>query len=493
MAVIFRIAIRNLREHKAKTLIIGIIIGLGIAILVIGNSMMETASRGIEKSFTENFSGHIMISGRTDYTLSLFGLQNPSSINEIIPVIPEYTRVLEYVRSHPHVEKVTSQITGRAMISFEDKGNTIVLLFGIDPESYRNMFPDNIEILDGELLKTGEEGILLSEKTVREIKDDTKTSVRVGDSIIIHNIPGPAGMKIREVPVKGIFRFIYSNEMLDRTNLIDMENHRVLSAMTVGYSSEIELDDADTALLNFESQDSIFEGDTGDMMEESDIESKTVSEESLLDILGDTSERTRLSQTDSGSWHFLLVKLKNPSSIKRVMSDINIYFEKEGIPAQTADWSTSAGMMAGLALSVQSIFNIIILIIAVVAVIIIMNTLVISITERTSEIGTMRAIGAHKGFIRKMIILETLVISFIFGTSGIIFGSIILIILNLTGIPAANFFLEIIFGGKVLHPALSIISVAQSLLIIFAIGILASMYPIAVALKIQPIRAIQKA
>jgi putative ABC transport system permease protein len=136
-------------------------------------------------------------------------------------------------------------------------------------------------------------------------------------------------------------------------------------------------------------------------------------------------------------------------------------------------------------------FNILILIIAVVAIIIIMITLVISITERISEIGTMRALGAQKGFVRLMILSETIMISAVFGLIGIILGSLILFILGATGISAPNMFFEMIFGGKVLYPVISMGTILQSLFIIFLIGIISSLYPVAVALKIQPVTAIQ--
>ncbi len=51
MRVLIKIAFRNLREHKAKTLIIGIIITMGISILIVGNSMMDTATAGIKRAF----------------------------------------------------------------------------------------------------------------------------------------------------------------------------------------------------------------------------------------------------------------------------------------------------------------------------------------------------------------------------------------------------------------------------------------------------------
>lgn len=93
MAVIFRIAVRNLKQHKSKTLIIGLIIALGITVLIVGNSMMQTASKGLERSFINNFSGHIMINGQTDGSLSLAGPGGggPGHLieNEKVPVIPE--------------------------------------------------------------------------------------------------------------------------------------------------------------------------------------------------------------------------------------------------------------------------------------------------------------------------------------------------------------------------------------------------------------------
>ena len=121
-----------------------------------------------------------------------------------------------------------------------------------------------------------------------------------------------------------------------------------------------------------------------------------------------------------------------------------------------------------------------------------MNTIVISVTERIPEIGTMRAIGAQKSFIRRMIIVETLMVSVIFGIIGIALGGLVLLFLYLKGIPATNIFFQILFGGKVLHPVMSVQSLVLSLVVTATIGILASLYPVSVALKIQPVQAMQR-
>lgn len=146
MPVLVKIAIRNLREHKSKTLIIGIIIAIGITVMLLGNSLMETAARGVRRSFIDNYTGHVMISAKTEGSVSLFGLQGPQTGNEEIPRIPEYDRVYEYATSLPEVKTAASQVSGFGLFSFEDKGNQFGILFGIEPESYRSMFPDSITL-----------------------------------------------------------------------------------------------------------------------------------------------------------------------------------------------------------------------------------------------------------------------------------------------------------------------------------------------------------
>jgi putative ABC transport system permease protein len=127
--------------------------------------------------------------------------------------------------------------------------------------------------------------------------------------------------------------------------------------------------------------------------------------------------------------------------------------------------------------------------VAVVAVIIIMNTLVISITERIGEIGTMRAIGARRSFVRGMITFETLIISLVFGLAGAAVGCAALAALGARGIETSSVFLQVLFGGPVLKPVIDPASVALSLLVIPAIGLLASLYPVSVALRIEPVKA----
>ena len=112
------------------------------------------------------------------------------------------------------------------------------------------------------------------------------------------------------------------------------------------------------------------------------------------------------------------------------------------------------------------VFALAILIIAVVAVIIIMNTLVVSISERTAEIGTMRALGAQKGFVWRMLFLETLAISVLFGAVGMALGSAVVGILNAAGIPASGPSAAMIAGSSTLRPTVAASSLGGSVLLV---------------------------
>ena len=91
MLVLIRIALRNLREHTSKSLIIGTLIVLGVIIIVAGNSLLDTAERGVHRMFIDNYTGDIFISGvpRTPgASVSLFGLSGGGE-SDTTPVVAQ--------------------------------------------------------------------------------------------------------------------------------------------------------------------------------------------------------------------------------------------------------------------------------------------------------------------------------------------------------------------------------------------------------------------
>jgi putative ABC transport system permease protein len=495
--VLLKIAFRNLKEHKSKTLIIGALIMFGIAVLVVGNSFMDTVSAGIEKNYIENYTGNIFI-GSSE-------LENPALIvsNELFEsapkIIPEFERVRDHVQSLPGVEEVSGQINGVASIKWGELGEGFAFLFGVDPEEYQQMFPNGVKLESGEFLQGDEEGIVLSRTVADMINETAKDEIAPGDKVVLTTINTVSGTKIREVTVRGIHDYGEAAFDLSFISFIDQANLRIMNGMVLNTAEALALSSDEQAVLGSLDEDDLFGDSDGglfggdliaDVQLQEDISIST--EDDFLGILGDTSVRAFLSETDPNAWNYLLVKLQDGSMSDRVVKDLNAYFAAEGIDARAWDWLEGAGMSAQLADTLSVVFNVLIFIVAIVAVIIIMNTLVISVSERYGEIGTMRAIGAKKHFVRKMISLETLMITIVFGALGVILGVIILLIMGAIGIEATNQFLQILLGGDVFRPQVSGSAIIWSMLMVSIVGVIASLYPVSVALKISPLEAMNK-
>src|ERR1043165_598679 len=106
----------------------------------------------------------------------------------------------------------------------------------------------------------------------------------------------------------------------------------------------------------------------------------------------------------------------------------------------------------------------------------IMNIMLVSVTERTREIGIRMAIGARSSAVRTQFLIESIVLSLTGGTSGIILG----VVLSLA-IPA-------FLGWPTLVSALAIVG---SVLFSAAVGIFFGYYPARKAAALDPIEALR--
>lgn len=124
--------------------------------------------------------------------------------------------------------------------------------------------------------------------------------------------------------------------------------------------------------------------------------------------------------------------------------------------------TTAIAVIAGIALLVGGIG--------------VMNIMLVSITERTREIGTRKALGAPNSAIRLQFIIESIVICLIGGFIGIVLGVAL-------GISAANLL------GAAATPSVG--SIMLSLCFSMAIGIFFGYYPANKAAKMDPIEALR--
>lgn len=512
MPVTLRMALRNLVEHKAKSLIVGMLLALGMLIMVLGNSFLDASKRGIETSFTQNYTGDVIITGIADGPVSLFGVQSVGGLEET-PIIPEYEKVLAYASSLPGVKTSSGMATGFGIATTENGNNfqggpgghggsaeeddegsmmdAVMMLFGVDAANYWSLF-DTIEIVDGNFIQPGEKGLMIASDRLEKLGKYLKRDLKVGDEVLIQGMGG-SGIRLRSAKIVGTFKRVSEGAGPEQLTYLDIDTLRVLAGMTVGAAENIELTDSQTAMLAIDDLDSLFGEDAFGSIDSGTAtpNGAALTEANISSLLGDTSARERLNTADSGAWHSILLRLDDPTQTKATVAGLNAWFATEGLSLAAGDWQKAAGPYAQSVDVLRIVFTVAIVILAIVAIIIIMNTLVVSIIERTGEIGTMRALGGGRGFVRKLFAAETVTLSVVFGFIGIILAFIAAAIINAIGFEASNQFLEILFGGKVLHAVINPLALLGSLAVIISVGLVASIYPVSVALRIQPVRAMQ--
>ena len=106
----------------------------------------------------------------------------------------------------------------------------------------------------------------------------------------------------------------------------------------------------------------------------------------------------------------------------------------------------------------------------------IMNIMLVSVTERTREIGIRMAVGATEKDVRSQFLIEAIAIGLLGGAIGIVFGIV------------SSLVVSRMFGWPVL---ISAYAVVVSTLFALAIGAFFGLYPARRASRLNPIEALR--
>ncbi len=174
------------------------------------------------------------------------------------------------------------------------------------------------------------------------------------------------------------------------------------------------------------------------------------------------------------------VLTQDPEAAEAMLNSLR----EQGIQASAeVEWIRQAQNQAVV---VQAVFGGIGFISLLVAAIGIANTMMMSVYERTKEIGIMKVMGAALGDIRKMFLIESAAIGFIGGITGLLLSVAVSALLNAT--------LGSMMGEMGVEAQLSVIPIWLMVgAVAFAtlIGTLAGMVPAQRAMKLSPLAAIR--
>jgi putative ABC transport system permease protein len=123
----------------------------------------------------------------------------------------------------------------------------------------------------------------------------------------------------------------------------------------------------------------------------------------------------------------------------------------------------------------------------------VVNAMLMSVRERTREIGTMRALGMRRSRVVRLFVLEGLALGAVSAVVGAAVGGAAVLSLAATGISMKVAALSWMAGGDRLYPALLASSVLRAALSIVALSTLAALYPAFTASRLEPREALQRA
>ena len=204
-----------------------------------------------------------------------------------------------------------------------------------------------------------------------------------------------------------------------------------------------------------------------------------------------TTAQKLLTGSDHLRW--IVARVKNEDKIDETVENIrltirerhNIY-NPEGDTAKDDFKIMSQKETAKMLNAITGIFTIFLSSIAAISLIVggigVMNIMLVSVTERTKEIGLRKAVGAQRKDILEQFLIEAVVLTFLGGTIGIIFG---IILSYLSGIVL----------GNLLETNWEFIISIKSIILAFAvttiIGLGFGVFPARKAANLSPIEALR--
>jgi len=432
MGKLFLIAFRNVLQQRRRSLILGSAIAFVSMLMVVEAGFANGIQSSIFRSATVLLTGHVNVSGYYKF-----------SATSVAPLISNYKELEDWVKKEvPEAEYVATRARGFGRIISDNK-NQFALLGGVDVENEKG-FAEVLEIEEGSLDALKEPNTILIFNKHKENLD-----VELGDELLI-STPTLRGVQntisVRIAAVASDIGFLSTFTMYVPTKTI---------------RDLYQLSDTTTGVMMIYLKD------------------RNKSEEVVQRL------RNRLE----GKGYELMPKEAIPLGQKLDNA------RREGWTGQRMDvtsWQDEISFLSRAVNGIDMFARFILMFLLLIVVVGVMNVMWMAIRERTSEIGTLRAIGMPRWQVLVMFLMEAATLSTIATTVGGLLGYAIAAGANAAEIEVASTAAQLFLMRDTIFVDVDVNTVVTALVTVVLFTTAGAFFPARRAAKMPPVSAINR-
>lgn len=430
MKTLLLIAVRNLLQNRKRSLLLGSAIGLVTMLLVLLSALFNGMQTTMLRSATTLMTGHVNVAGFYKVTSGMAS-----------PVVTKYADLEQLVRKEtPGLQSVVVRGRGWGKV-ISETGSQQSAIVGIDVTKEKN-FRDVVQVKSGRIEDLGQPHTILIFESVAD-----RLEVKVGDNLTIsaqtyRGLNNTVDVRIVAI-AKNLGMFSGFNAYVPQDTIRDLY---LLDPSTTGaiqiYLHDAEQADAVTAVLRSKIQ---------------------------------------------AAGYRVMDKVSEP--FWRKFDTV----KREDWTGQKIDITTWTDEMKFMRYTLQTFSVLIAILVSVLLVIIVigvMNTLWMSIRERTREVGTLRAIGMPRSSVGAMFMIEAAVLAVAATATGTLLATLVA-----AGVNAAHLLVpkaaQLFLMSETWRLLVDVPTAVRSLVIISIVTTLGAIYPAWRAARLQPVTAMQ--
>lgn len=439
---LLKVSVRNVGRNKRRALITMITVFIGVAVLTGARGLLNGLQGEFRSSLTRKIHGDLQIHRR--------GYQDNLDANPYGLLIPAGASRAQQLSAVAGLQAWTPRLRVMALLNHQKSQTTTpVMITGISSATELRVCPRLKDALQGgELLDSSKE------QEAAAVADDDLAEAQSLDEAERRPEP-PAGSTPRAVGV-----------------------HQIMVTPSLMRGMKAEIGDEVVVLLQ----------DSGNMQQAVVATIAGVVDYAMINSASrmawmDFSTLQKVTGAGDGASEIAL-RIKDGEDVEAVRAELQAHTNPDEV---TETWLELAGIIRDIMGLQNTIFNIVLLIVFVIVVSAIINTSLMTVMERTREIGTLMALGYRRKHILLLFLTEAAVIGLAGGFIGVGFISAVLAILGKRGIV---FTLPGQGVPTILYPEVTTVFVLEVLGLSILAALAAGLYPAYKASRLKPVEAL---